>query len=184
MTDLLAIKEAVYEVGLLFNQSPDDAKITAYAKALQNYSPKQIVFAFNQVILSGTAFFPSLAEVLDHLRPKETPVNDRANLIMEEVIKKIQEFSEWQEDRMREAMSPEALEVIKLMGGTYYIRNAELNGTLKAQIRDTAKGVLSFKESTKKMEQLQKIGLGNVLQMPSPEMRTMDYSGFLPKSEA
>jgi hypothetical protein len=87
-TNKMAIKAAIYEMGLLFNQKPDDEKITAYAKALENYSPSQIKFAFNSVISSGTAFFPSLAEILKYLKPIRPAAEDLASELMEEVVKK------------------------------------------------------------------------------------------------
>lgn len=85
--EFLVIKAAIYEMGLLFNQQPNDEKITAYAKALSNYSPNQIKFAFNSVILSGSAFFPSLAEILNHLKPMQPKSEDRAAELMEEVVR-------------------------------------------------------------------------------------------------
>lgn len=185
MTDLLLIKEAVYEVGLLFNQSPDEAKINAYSRALQNYTPKQITFAFNQVILSGTAFFPSLAEVLKHLKPEEPSINDRANLLVGEAIEAATKYSIYDHGKnVLNEVSDEVRLIILSFGGVRAIGDfpADQNGTLRAQLRDIAKGVLSQQSANKKSDQLQRIGLGNVLQMP--EMRTMDYSGFLPKSEA
>ena len=100
-----AVKAAIYEMGLLFNQQPTDERITAYSKALQNYSPNQIKFAFNSVILSGSAFFPSLAEILVHLKPMKPKSEDVAAEMMEEIVRVAIEHGQYRTDRAYESLS-------------------------------------------------------------------------------
>jgi len=173
------IKAAVYEVGLLFNQQPSDDKINAYAKALSNYTPKQITFAFNQVILSGTAFFPSLAEILKHLRPNTEAKEDRAPIIVKEIIQAIRSWNKDLEAQMLESVSEDARLCFLAIGNTSDLRNSENFETMSAQIERLVKGVLAAKTNSIKNEKLERIGIkqeGKLLQL-----RTMDYSNFLPE---
>jgi hypothetical protein len=110
--EFLIIKAAIYEMGLLFNQQPTDERINAYAKALSNYTPAQIKFAFNSVILSGSAFFPSLAEILNHLRPMTPKADDKAAELMEEVVRVAIEHGHNRTERAIAALSPFAREVL------------------------------------------------------------------------
>lgn len=180
MKDLLPIKEAVYEMSLYFNQPPGDERITAYAKALANYSPKQIIFAFKQVVNSGTAFFPSLAEILKHLKPEEDKKEDRAPIIVKEIISLIRSFHPMLEDRMLEAASPDARLVFLAIGNTADLRNSENFETMSAQVERLVKGVLAAKTNNIKNERLEKIGIV----LKPVEFRTMDYSGYLPESQS
>lgn len=183
----LEIKAAIYEVGLLFNQQPGDDKINAYAKALQNYTPKQITHAFNQVILSGSAFFPSLAEILTHLRPPTEKKEDLAPLICAEILEAIKNFSSYDEIKMDEHLSENARQVLRMLGGSAEIRNAPFEnlGTTKAQLTKLASSVLAKKEADAKLSKLESIGIttGRVLDFPKQELRTMDFSGFLPEAK-
>lgn len=175
---LIAIKAAIYDMGLKFNQEPSDAKITAYAKELIDFTPAQVNFAFKQVILSGSAFFPSLAEILKHLRPAEETKEDRAPIIVKEILGLIRDFHPFNEIKMLEAASEDARLTILAMGGTSDIRNApaENMGTTQAQLRDLVKGVLAAKTNQVKNERLERLGIntGKIL-----EFKTMDYSNFL-----
>lgn len=177
---LVAIKAAIYEMGLLFNQAPSDDKVKAYASALMNYEPRQIKFAFNQVILSGSAFFPSLAEVLKHLRPDMDKKEDRAPIIVKEIIQAIRSFHPDLEDKMLEAVSEDARLVFLAIGNTADIRNSENFETMSAQVERLVKGVLAAKTNNIKNERLEKIG---IISKPI-EFRTADYSSFLPEPSA
>ena len=180
---LLERKSAVFQMGLLFNQQPSDEKITAYANALINYEPKQIIFAFNQVILSGSAFFPSLAEVLKHLRPATEAVVDRAPQVAIEILNAIRTYGPHDESRMLQNVSEDTRVTLLAIGFTGDIRNSENYETTKAQIERLARGVLASREASVKNERLQKIGIntGKVLSMNKTGMKTMDFSGFLPE---
>lgn len=184
---LLERKSAVYQMGLLFNQQPNDDKITAYANALMNYEPKQIIFAFKKVIDSGSAFFPSLAEILKHLRPAENTKEDKAPIIVNEIIQFIRLHPFDLEKNHTHTLSTEALEVIIANGGTRAIRDSENFETMKAQLERLAKGVIANRDAGIKNEALQKIGIdtmGKILPMNKPEFRTIDYSGYLPTEGA
>lgn len=173
------LKAAIYEVGLLFNQQPNEARINAYARALQNYSPKQVTYAFNQVVLSGSAFFPSLAEVLTHLRPTQEKTEDKAPLIATEIINFIRLHHVDLEKEYSSGLTPEAIMVIAQMGGTRDIRNSENFETMRAQLERVAKGVINRIGAVKKTEALQRITSGgNIL-----SLQTLDYSNFLPSNE-
>lgn len=173
---LVAIKAAIYEMGLLFNQAPSDDKIKAYASALINYEPGQIKFAFREVINSGSAFFPSLAEILKHLRPDTEKKEDRAPLIVKEIIQAIRSWNKDLEEQMLESVSEDARLVFLAIGNTADLRNSENFETMSAQVERLVKGVLAAKTNEIKNTNLERLGIntGKVL-----EFRTMDYSGFL-----
>lgn len=173
---LLAIKHAIFEMGLKFNQEPSDAKITAYAKDLMDYTPEQITFAFRQVIKSGSDFFPSLARIISHLTPDAEKKEDRAPIIAREVVTLIRSWHPDLEDKMRELASPDALLVFQAIGNTMDLRNSETYEIMNAQVERFVKGVLAAKTNNIKNERLERLGIntGKVL-----EFRTMDYSNFL-----
>lgn len=140
--NFLQVKAAIYEMGLLFNQMPSDERITAYARALENYEPRQVIFAFKLIIESGSAFFPSLAEILKCLKPITPKIEDRAPVIVAEIITGIRRYGKWAEKEMLESLSPEARAVVYQLGDTTDIRNSENFETTKAQLERLAKGVL------------------------------------------
>ena len=188
MNDLTPIKEAIYEVGLLFNQPPSDERITAYAKALRNYTPRQIVFAFNQVIISGSPFFPSLAEILGHLKPKGVSTEDIGNFVANEVIQKVIEFGFYRLNDAFESLSDVSKRTIE---NNRYLLNEIANSeqdqlpSIRAQIRGLAKSATESHKAEKHNDKLQKIGINtdNVLTLKKVEMKTMDFSGYLPSPE-
>lgn len=179
MNNLLPIKEAVYEMSLFFNQQPSDERITAYAKALSNYSPKQIIFAFKEVINSGAPFFPSLAEILKHLRLDQEKKEDLAPVIVKEIIGLIRSFGKYNENEMLEAASPDARLVFLAIGNTDDIRNSENFETMQAQLERLTKGILASKINESKSVKLESIGINTVRAL---NFQTMDYSGYLPAS--
>jgi len=183
MKDLLPIKEAVYEMSLFFNQAPTDERITAYAKALSNYTPQQIIYAFKKVINSGSAFFPSMAEILNHLKPPTEKKEDLAPIIVKEIIQFIRS---WHQDLERENMSnlsEDAKMVFLAIGNTTDLRNSENFETMNAQIERLVKGVLAAKVNKNKNEALERLGIntGSVLDLRKQDFKTMDYSGYLPQ---
>jgi hypothetical protein len=181
-TKLLALKHAIYEMGLRFNQEPSDAKITVYAKDLMNYTPEQVAFAFRQVINSGSSFFPSMAEILKHLRPAEDKREDRAPLLVKEIVQLIRSWHPHLEAQMLEHASPDARLVFKAIGNTADIRDSESFEIMNAQVERFVKGVLAAKESDAKNEKLQSIGIqapGQVLGFPKKEMKSVNFQNFL-----
>lgn len=176
----LEIKATVYEMGLFFNQQPSEDRITAYSNALMNYEPHQIIFAFRQVINSGSAFFPSLAEVLRHLRPQEE-THDRAPQVAAEMLKLIRWYGKHDEAAMLQNASPEARETFLRLGDTQDIRNSENTDTVRAQLERLARSVVASKSVEAKNAQLEKIGIVIPFKQNA---KTLDYSGFLPTEGA
>ena len=191
MKDLLPLKEAIYEMGLFFNQAPGDDRITAYAKALSNYTPQQVVYAFKQIINSGSAFFPSLAEVLKHLRPVEPSSEDIGNFVANEVIQKVIEFGYY---RIGEAYNALSEISRKTIGENRYllteIANSERDQlpSIRAQIRGMVKSSAEAIKSGKKNQELASLGVNteNVIQLSDkkPQMRSLDFSELLPQDLA
>lgn len=183
MNDLLPIKEAVFEMSLYFNQQPNDERITAYAKALSNYTPKQIIFAFKEVINSGTPFFPSLAEILKHLKVESAKSEDIGNFVANEIIQKVIEFGSHRLVEAYEALSPVSK---KALGDNRYllveIANSDQDSlpTIRAQIRGMAKSDFEFQKTSDKASKLKLVGIDSKL----PELRTMDYSSYLPEAKS
>ena len=157
-----AVKAAIYEMGLLFNQQPTDERITAYAKALQNYSPNQIKFAFNSVILSGSAFFPSLAEILTHLKPMKPKSEDVAADMMEEIVRVAIEHGQYRTDRAYLALSDKTKEMLgddrQIFMRICKSYESELP-TIKAQLRNLLRARLELGESQQHNGKLLKLGL-------------------------
>jgi hypothetical protein len=185
----LVIKAAIYEMGLLFNQQPNDEKITAYAKALQNYTPQQIRHAFNQVILSGSAFFPSLAEILAHLRPKEISSDDIGNFIANEVIEKVINFGSYRLREAFDALSDPAKQVIGL--NTYLlteIANSERDQLpmIRAQIRGLAKAANEAHKAGKKNERLERVGISTAGtdSIGAGKLIALSFDGYNPREGA
>lgn len=173
----IEIKAAIYEMGLLFNQMPNDEKITAYAKALVNYESTQIIFAFKQVIKSGSAFFPSLAEILKHLQPGKEDEIDQAPQIAAEMLRLIRWYGKHDEVNMLKNASPEARETFIKLGDTQDIRNSENTDTVRAQLERLARSVKASQKISEKNEKLEQIGI--VLPMKRPALQKPEFSNFL-----
>lgn len=173
----LAIKSAIYQMGLRFNQEPSKEKIEAYASDLMAFTPEQITFAFRQVIKSGTAFFPSLAEVLKHLSPVTEAIQDKAPQIAQEILQLLRWYGPHDEVKMLEQASEDARLVFLSIGYTGDIRNSENYETTKAQIERLARGVLSSQAASAKNEQLNKIGIeAKVLSLAKPGMKSLSFN--------
>lgn len=172
----IEIKAAVYEMGLLFNQMPNDERITAYANALINYEPNQIIFAFKKIINSGTAFFPSLAEILKHLRPVQEIATDKAPQVVAEMLQALRWYGPHDEVKMLDNVSPEAKLTFQRLGHTGDIRNSENIDTIRAQLERLARSVLSSREADRKNEELQNIGI--VLHLKKPDMQKIDFESM------
>lgn len=181
------IQAAIFEVGLLFGkqQQPGEQMINAYAKALINYTPKQITFAFNQVILSGSAFFPSLAEILKHLRPVTEKKEDLAPIITNEIIQFVRLHHFDCESKYFHTLSEYAQASLVANGGTKSIRDSDNFETMKAQLERLVKGVLSSRDANRKNARLEDIGISteNVLSLKKPEMKPLNYSSLLEESK-
>lgn len=174
--NFLLRKSAVYQMGLLFNQAPTDERITAYANALMNYEPKQIIFAFNQVIKSGSAFFPSLAEILKHLQPVQDN-HDKAPQVAAEMIQMVRWYGKHDELAMLEKCTPETKEVFERWGDTSSIRNSENLETTRAQLERFARSVIASKVASDKNQALESIGIktGKVLHLNKSGMQQVNF---------
>lgn len=155
----LAIKSSIYQMGLRFNQEPTKERIEAYASDLMAYEPDQIVFAFRQVIKSGSAFFPSLAEILKHLRPQEVNNTDKAPQIAMEIINALRAHGPHDEEKMLLNVSSEAREVLERYGYTGDLRNSDNYETTKAQLERFARGVLQSSKASEHNLRLENIGI-------------------------
>lgn len=183
----LAIKSAIFQMGLRFNQEPSKEKIEAYANDLMGYTPEQITFAFRQVIASGTAFFPSMAEILKFLKPREVTSQDIGNEVANELIDKILEFGRYKPG-LNEALSPVANKILEENRYLFLeVLDSEKNQvpSIRAQIRDLVKAKTEGKKATSYNEKLTKIGIdtSNVIGFKRPEFQSVDYSGFLPEGD-
>lgn len=177
--DFLLIKAAVYEMGLLFNQKPDDEKITAYAKALKDFTPAQICFAFNQVIKSGSAFFPSLAEILKHLMPVKESSEDQAIKATEEIVRVAIEHGH---NRTQRALDSLSVSTRALVGDDHQIilricksMEDELS-TIKAQLRNLLRARIDSQKAGDHLIQLTRIGINHKsLLIEANGMRKLDF---------
>jgi hypothetical protein len=156
---LLAIKSAIYQMGLKFNQEPSKEKIEAYAKELMDYTPEQISFAFRKVIDSGSDFFPSLAAILKHLRPQQEVAQDKAPQVAAEMIQALRWYGPHDEVNMLENVSKEARLTFQRLGNTADVRNSENTETIRAQLERLARSVIGSSVAQEKNEQLQKLGI-------------------------
>jgi hypothetical protein len=180
--NMLKVKAAIYEMGLFFNQQPSDERITAYAKALANYNASQVIYAFKQVINTGSAFFPSLAEILKHLRPVEIVAEDRAAEITNEIISKATLHGYMQTERAFKELSPEAQTAIGSASFLLEVCNTPHDqlGTLKAQVRRLVKATIERGVANKHNQAIAAIGISsNVV-----PMRKIDFGTFNPTEGA
>ncbi len=181
--EFLLLKAAVYEMGLLFNQQPNDERITAYAKALSGFTPDQIRFAFNHVIRSGSAFFPSLAEILKFLTPSQAKTEDRAPVIVAEMLQLIRDFSEYNESKMLAVASADARIAFEALGSTRDIRMSENIETTKAQLERLVKGALRSKEAEVHMGKLLQLGIRPTQSASDNSLRRLGYEASVGRSE-
>lgn len=173
------IIEALKKYRGLFNKSPNDGDLETYGDMLVGeYEFKQVTWALSQHVKKGSAFFPSCGEIFSYLTVKTETAQHLAPIIANEIIQAIHLHPYDLEARMFPTLSAEANAVIIANGGTRSIRDSENFETMKAQLERLAKGVLASRDSTKKNSQLEKIGI--VLPMKKVEMRTMDFSAYLP----
>jgi hypothetical protein len=185
----LQIKAAIYEMGLLFNQQPSDERINAYANALRNYQANQIIYAFKKVISSGSAFFPSLAEILIHLRPQEAKSIDLGNEVANEIIQKCIEKGRYRTNEIIPALGEDAAAVVtKYRYLITQILDSEQDqlSSIRAQIRDLVKGASEIEKIKKHSEELKAVGINNpnVIPINKQSMKKVSFDEILPESPA
>ena len=180
--------EALKKFRGCFNQKPSDEDLETYAELLSaKFEFKQVTWAMTQFVENGSTFFPSCGELFSMLKPAEQKKEDKAPLIANEIIQFIRLHSFDLEHNYLHTLSPDALAVVYANGGTRSIRDSENFETMKAQLERLAKGVIANRDAENKNESLQRIGIdvaGKVLPMKKPELRTMDFSGYLPTEGA
>lgn len=172
----LAIKSAIFQMALRFNQEPSREKIEAYAIDLMEFTPEQITYAFRKIINSGTAFFPSLAEILKHLRPAQEIATDKAPQVAAEMLQALRWYGPHDEAKMLNNVSPEARITFQRLGHTGDIRNSENIDTIRAQLERLARSVLSSREADRKNNELENIGI--VLQLKKPDLQKIDFGSI------
>lgn len=146
-----------------------------YLAIEKNFTVAQVGCALSSLMSKGPKFMPSAYEIEAELLPTQEKKEDLAPVIANEIITLIRSYHSDLEDNMLEKASPDARLVFLAIGNTSDIRTSENFETTKAQLERMIKGVLASKESRFKKQKLESIGLGKVL-----EMRTMDYSNYLP----
>lgn len=176
--------EALKEYRGLFNKSPNDKDLELYVKMLcPVFEFKQVTWALTEFVKKGSAFFPSCGEIFAQLKVNEPTKEDKAPLIVLEILQAIRLFSQYDELKMIETLSEDARLTLLAIGGTSDLRNSDHDniGTTKAQLERAVKGILASKSNAMKNESLERIGIstGKVL-----EFKTVDYSGFLPDEPA
>lgn len=192
-----AVKDAITAMLIKFNnrlsksQMEPESKLADWAEFLafeRGYTVNQVKFALTELTKGNRPFMPSAYEIADALTAKEDKKEDLAPLIVNEIIQAIQCYGQYDEERMIQSVSEDARLVLRKLGNTTDIRNADIDnlGTTKAQLRDFVKGVLAAKANDAKATKLESIGIdsGRVLDFKKVEMRTMDYSNFLPGDPA
>lgn len=185
MNDLTALKSAIFQMGLRFNQQPTTERIEAYADDLSRFTPDQVVFAFRQVINSGTAFFPSMAELLVHLKPKEISSEDLAAFVVDDVTKAAIQDGQYHPERAFQMLS----EISKAFVGKNLrllmdlaMCDIEKLPTLKAQTRGAARAFIETRKANLYNEKLESIGIdtSNVIKIEDHRnpFKALDFSEF------
>lgn len=164
---LLKLKAVIHEMALLFNQYPGDQRIHAYAVQLQKFTPEQIKFSFQKEIDRGSAFFPSLAELLAHLRPVEISPDALAAKVAQEIMDTVcggESFSTLSELAKSTLGSESAFRRICSSPESQI-------PTRFAQIRGMAKAEIETERQRKHDVELEKLGLpvGKVLELKRPK---------------
>lgn len=182
------IIEALRKYRGLFNKSPDDQALELYGEMLsESFEFKQITWALSQFVKKGSPFFPGCGEIFSLLTPPEEKKEDKAPLIVAEMIQAIRNYGQWDEERMLLSVSDDARAAFKALGPTHDVRNSENIETTKAQLERLVKGVLASKQNAAQKEQLEKIGISakviSISKNKKP-MQTVSYNDFIPKDLA
>lgn len=180
----IEIRAAIEEMGHCFLKKPDDTQVEVYARGLERFSTEQVIFAFNQVIESGSDFFPSLGRILSYLRPKDQDPEGMAAVIADEIVNTAANFGYMQTGAAFLTLSPTAKLVCGSSSRLLDICNTERDNltTVKAQLRKQAIGVLSQQKTNIHNEKLVEIGLATaeVLDFQKPALRSLAYGDFQP----
>jgi hypothetical protein len=134
----LSMQQIIYNFGLTFNQQPTSERIEIYADALLPLGEDIVKLAFERIIRSGSAFFPSLAEIYQTINPKKP---DDSAIVANEIINLIRTYGKHDESTMLARASGLARSVILQMGSTDYVRNSENQEVIRAQLERLARAI-------------------------------------------
>lgn len=134
----VSMQRIIYNFGLMFNQQPSAERIEIYADVLLPLGEDVVKLAFERIIRSGSAFFPSVAEIYQALNPK---MPDSSAIVANEIIKLIRIYGPHCEDELIKNASPLAREVIAHLGSTESIRSSENTDMIRAQLERLAKSI-------------------------------------------
>jgi hypothetical protein len=185
MSKLNALKSAIYQMGLRFNQQPTPERIEAYAKDLAQFTPDQVTYAFREVIRSGSAYFPSLAEILKHLQPQEVSSDDIANMVVNEIVGKCIDHGQYRIAKIQAELSEIARAVVQLSPSILMNICTSMEDqlpTIKAQLRGFVRAVVENKRAAIKNEKLTELGIDTSKAISIEDrrgtLRAIDFSGF------
>jgi hypothetical protein len=154
------IMEALKRYRGLFNQKPSDTDLELYAEMLSGqFEFKQVTWALSEFVKRGSAFFPACGEIFSLLQPQDPKIEERAPVIVAEIIQAIRTYGKHSEKEMVNTLSPEARAVILQLGDTSDIRNSDNIETTKAQLERLAKGVLGRNVADIFNKKLETIGI-------------------------
>ena len=190
-----AIKNAMTAMLTKFNnrlgksQMESESKLADWAEYLafeRKFTVSQVAVALESLMSANTKFMPSAYEIADALKPKGVSTEDIGNFVANEVIQKVIDFGIY---RLNEAFAELSDVSKRTIENNRYLLNEIANSdqdslpTIRAQIRGLAKAATESHKSEKHNEKLNKIGINtdNVLTLKKVEMKTMDFSGYLPE---
>ena len=136
--DKINMQQMIYNFGLMFNQQPTPERIEVYADALLPLGEKTVKLAFERIIKSGTAFFPSIAEIYESLNPKKP---DESAMVANEIIKLVRIYGPHAENELMNNASPLAKSVLSHLGSTDSVRSSENTDMIRAQLERLAKSI-------------------------------------------
>lgn len=143
----IALKEIIYNFGLMFNQQPSPERIDVYADTLAPLGEDGVKLAFQRIIKSGSSFFPSIAEIYEAINPKKT---DESAIVASEIIKLVRVYGPHAENELMQNCSPLARRVILQLGSLDFVRNSENTETIRAQLERLARSIsqkISYEEN-------------------------------------
>lgn len=193
-----AIKDAMTAMLVKFNnrlgksQMESESKLADWAEYLafeRKFKVSQVAVALESLMSANTKFMPSAYEISDALKPKQPSSEDLGNFVANELIQSVIRFGGY---RLGEAYDSLSDVSKKTLGGNTYLLREIANSeedqlpSIRAQIRGMVKGAAESIKAEVHNDKLKKIGIetDNVLSLKRPELKTMDYSGFLPSEPA
>jgi hypothetical protein len=134
----LSMQQIIYNFGLMFNQQPTSERIEIYADVLLPLGEDVVKLAFERIIRSGSAFFPSVAEIYEAINPKKPDVSA---IVANEIIKLLRIYGPHAEQDLIKNASPLAKSVLVHIGSTESLRASENTDMIRAQLERLAKSI-------------------------------------------